>query len=319
MDVTYVLPIRCGPDHGHPDLPAYLRELCRLAEVLVVDGSDPEVFAAHAASLAGSRVRHVPPDPTIGFDNGKANGVTTGIRIASHERIILADDDVRYLPAQLLAVAAMLDEADVVVPQNVFDPLPWHARWDTARTLINRAVGTDFPGTLGVRRSRFLAVGGYDGDVLFENLELMRTVQAGGGRVTHAPGIYVRRLPPSTKLFLSQRARQAYDDLAQPVKLAGFLLTGPLVLRAIARRRWKRLTVAAGISIALAESGRRRAGGASVFPASSSLLAPAWVLERAICAWLAVGARVLLGGCPYRGLRIRRAANPMRRLRRRVR
>jgi len=33
--------------------------------------------------------------------------------------------------------------ADLVGPQNFFDPLPWHARWDSARTLLNRASGGD--------------------------------------------------------------------------------------------------------------------------------------------------------------------------------
>ena len=45
--------------------------------------------------------------------------------------------------------------------------------------------------------------GGYDGDALFENLELVRTVQAAGGRELHATGLYAPRaddtaLPPST-------------------------------------------------------------------------------------------------------------------------
>ncbi len=116
--------------------------------------------------------------------------------------------------------------ADLVRPQNVFDPLPWHARWDTARMLLNRAFGSDHPGTLGVRRSFLASIGGYDGDVLFENLELVRTVLAAGGRVVDAPGMYVRRRPPTPARFLEQRPRQAYDDLAQPARLAFFLVAG---------------------------------------------------------------------------------------------
>ena len=120
---------------------------------------------------------------------GKVNGVVTGVRECSHERVVIADDDVRYDAAALRRVVALLDEADLVRPQNYFDPLPWHARWDTARSLLNRVftgdpafpVG-DFPGTLAVRRSAFLASGAYDGDALFENLELMRTIRAAGGR-----------------------------------------------------------------------------------------------------------------------------------------
>jgi len=55
--------------------------------------------------------------------------------------------------------------------------------------------------------------------------------------------------------------------------------------------------------------GRRRASGPTVFPAHASLLAPAWVLERGVCAWLAVLCRVR-GGVAYGGTRIKKAANP---------
>ncbi len=117
-------------------------------------------------------------------------------------------------------MARLLAEADLVRPQNYFDPLPWHARWDTARILCNRAFGSDFPGTLGVRSSFLRSIGGYDGDVLFENLELIRTVTAAGGRVIDAPDLFVRRRPPTVARFLEQRPRQAYDDWAQPLRFA---------------------------------------------------------------------------------------------------
>src|SRR5918912_708810 len=91
----------------------------------------------------------------------------------------------------LAAIVAELDSADVVRPQNYFDPFPWHACLDTARSLLNRISGGDWPGTLGVRRSRLLATHGYDGKVLFENLELVRTVKAAGGVEAVPPGFFV--------------------------------------------------------------------------------------------------------------------------------
>ncbi len=88
----------------------------------------------------------------------------------------------RYDDKSLAQTVAALATADVVRPQNYFEPLPWHARWDSGRMLLNRISGGDWPGTLGVRRSRLQATGGYDGSVMFENLELVRTVLASGGR-----------------------------------------------------------------------------------------------------------------------------------------
>jgi hypothetical protein len=94
------------------------------------------------------------------------------------------------------------------------------------------------------------------------------------------------------------------------------VLPGAAVLAA--RRRWWPLAAAAGLAVAAAETGRRRAGGRAVFPASSSLLAPLWLLERSASSWLAVHARLFRGGAAYAGGRIRRAATPERALRARL-
>jgi hypothetical protein len=81
---------------------------------------------------------------------------------------------------------------------------------------------------------------------------------------------------------------------------------------AATRRRPAPVLAAALSLVAVAEVGRRRAGGARVFPASASALAPVWVLERAVCGWVAVGLRLTRGGVPYAGQRLRVAAHPQR-------
>ncbi|MDA0637209.1 glycosyltransferase, partial [Nonomuraea sp. MCN248] len=262
-ELGYVLPLRWEDDDGLDELTAYLAWLSRRARVIVVDGSPDALFARHARRWRGLAV-HVPPDPGFRYANGKVNGVLTGLRLARDERVVIADDDVRYDERGLAAMRRLLGEHDLVRPQNHFHPLPWHARWDTARTLLNRALGADYPGTLGVRRG--CVEDGYDGDVLFENLELIRTVRARGGRVVSAPGLYVRRLPCSAGRFWSQRVRQAYDDLAQPARLALTLSVLPAVGVALSRRAYRPLLAGAVLAVLVAEAGRRRAGGRAVFP-----------------------------------------------------
>jgi Glycosyltransferase like family 2 len=318
MPLEYVLPLRWTDDSGLDGLVAYLRWLAGLVDVTVVDGSGPAGYRRHAAAVAGL-ARHRPPDEDLAFANGKVNGVVTGVRVARHEHVVIADDDVRYDESGLRRIARLLADHDVVRPQNYFHPLPWHARWDTARSLVNRAVGVDYPGTLGVRRSTFERMGGYDGDVLFENLELIRTVRARGGVEARPLDLYVRRLPPEPGRFWNQRVRQAYDDLAQPLRLAVFLAVLPAaVVAAVAggARTLAAVTALGALAAGgLAERGRRRAGGRRVFPASATLLAPLWVAERAVCVWLAVGARIGRGGVLYAGRRLRRAAHSERWLR----
>ena len=46
-------------------------------------------------------------------------------------------------------------------------------------------------------------------------------------------------------------------------------------------------------------------------------MAPVWVAERMVCAWLALGMRVVKGGAIYHGKVIARPATPMTELRRR--
>ncbi len=313
---AYVLPLRRDRDADLTELSAYLRWLSARAEVVVVDGSAPRWFERHRRAW-GEVVAHVPPDRDLRCANGKVAGVITGLRLVRAEKVVIADDDVRYDGETLAAAAAALDDADLVVPQNYFRPAPWHCRWDTARSLLNRALAHDYPGTLAVRRTAFHRFGCYDGEVLFENLELIRTVRARGGTVRYLRAPLVRRLPPDVRTFLSQRVRQAYDSFAQPWRLAAELTILPAAVAA-ARRGGRVLAGGVVAAVLLAEAGRRRAGAAAVYPADSALWVPLWLAERGVCSWLAVGTRMVHGGVSYRDGRLRVAAHSTARLRDRV-
>jgi Glycosyl transferase family 2 len=313
VDVSVVVPIRCDPCDGHERLTRSLEGLRAAgAEIIVADGSPATPLGRHRRSFAG--LRHIAVVPRPGT-NGKVAGVHAGVYAATRERVVLADDDVLYDTATLTELARRLEEADVVVPQNVFiGPHRWHTIWDTGRILVNRAFGHDYAGTMAVRRSSFVAVGGYDDTALFENLELIRTIRAGGGRVRWADDVYVPRSPPDVDTFLHQRVRQAYDDLAQPPRLIAEASILPVcILLASSRYRAALAVFALGV-MGWAEVGRRRAGGRAHFPAITSIAALMWVIERAICVWVAVAARVFRGGARYRGGRLRKAASSPRAL-----
>lgn len=313
-DARYVLPLKWDDDAGLAGLARYLAEVVTWLPVTVVDGSAEELFTAHRRALPEA-VEHVRPEPRPGR-NGKVAGVMTGVRRAREDRIVVADDDVRHTRRSLERIVGLLGHAEVVRPQNYYLELPWQARWDSGRTLLNRALGGDWPGTLGVRRSVLLGAGGYDGDVLFENLELVRTVRAAGGRECVALDVLVGRVPPTVPHFLGQRVRQAYDDFAQPGRLLAELTLLPLLGWCVRRPgRWIAVAV---VVCGTAEAGRRRAGGARVFPAGTVLWAPLWVVERSVCVWAAVAFRAR-GGVSYAGSRLRTAGHSRAALRRRLR
>lgn len=314
LPAEYILPLRWAEDSGLDELVPYLEQLCSWIRVTVVDGSAPDLFDRHRARFPAS-VHHIPPEPGQG-GNGKVAAVMTAVRLSCAEALVIADDDVRFTREGLNSVIAALDHAHVVRPQNFFDPLPWHASWDTARTLINRAVAADFPGTLAVRRDVLAATDGYDG-VLFENLELIRTVTAAGGLEKRLPALFIARRPPTSRHFLRQRVRQAYDSFAQPGRLCVELALAPMLAGVLIRAPRLALPAALGIAVAamaLAEVGRRRHRGRSVFPARTVLFAPLWVAERAGCSWMALVLR-MRGGVPYAGTRLKTAAHSITELR----
>ena len=313
MCLSYILPIKWDTGQDPHELTGYLEMISAEVELIIVDGSNPVNYMSHKAAW-GRFGKHVPPAVEFNFVNGKVNGVSTGLQIAQHKKVIIADDDVRYTPEQLCVIASLLEDVELVIPQNYFVLAPWHAQWDTARTLLNRALHHDYPGTLAVQRDFINQLGGYDGNVLFENLELIRTIKAGYGKVIHKPDLYVARVPPSDKHFWSQRVRQAYDDYAQPFKLAFFILLVPALLASVVVSPLMPLALLA-LSVPVAEAGRRLHGGVNYFPFVCSLYAPCWLIERGICTWLAMFAKIRYGGVRYNKRIISIASNPIWKLR----
>jgi hypothetical protein len=307
MSVSYVLPIKWDGNQPLDELTRYLEYLSPHTELIIVDGSSPANFEKHHCYWSHLG-KHIPPAAHYRFLNGKVNGVMTGVYTAKHDHVIIADDDVRYLIDQLYELGSLLNNHHLISPQNYFQPCPWHATWDSSRSLLNLALAHDYPGTLAVQRDFLLALGGYDGDVLFENLELIRTIKAGGGIVLYKNDLFVRRLPPTTKHFWSQRIRQAYDDYAQPARLAFFIMLLPLCILFAIYKPWLIVFLLIA-SVIIAEVGRRKYGGQRVFALSCSFLAPAWLLERAICTWLAFFHKQLNGGVSYNAATIKKAAN----------
>lgn len=327
LEAEVVIPLKWTDDGDAYRVQRMGRYLAGLRQtvtgITVVDGSAPERRRVHEAAWSPyARViepheRAVVPgseSPAAGRGvlNGKVVGAMTGIRCARHDAVVLADDDVRHTPETLARLLGALDRADLVRPLNVYESWPWQARWDGARTLVNVAFGTDWPGTFALRRSAVIRVGGWSPHVLFENLELWRTIEAAGLVALSLPEVRVPREPPSVRQFWSQRLRQAYDDIAQPGRLLAELSILPLTALA-ARRGPLPLAALAALGVLVAERGRRRVGSDRVPPAVP-LLAPVWLLERGVCTWAALGSR-LRGGVRYHGTRVRVAAHSSAQLR----
>ena len=303
---TYLLPIRrlnFFPGEAR-ELAIYFRELADAGcDVLVVDGSAEPLFRQHNEVWRGA-CRHEKVDRSFGYLNDKVNGIHTGLQLTSLGKIILADDDIRYTPREIYLVCRALDRFEVVRPQNYLSPLPWWARSEAARMLINRATlrTADYPGTCAFRRETMLRVGHYDGDVLFDNEEMIRHFAAGGASIRYATDLFVRKRPPTLRKWIEQRPRQAYEDFGLREKTALFLSL-PVGAFLSAVGGWKSLLVyVSALAIAavfVALIGRSRGAASKYFPLSVCFCAPAWILERSLSTYWALYWFFTRGGYPF--------------------
>jgi hypothetical protein len=304
---TYLLPIRrVHASNGEAKAFAqYFRELSKAGcEVLVVDGSPPEVFAAHTREW-DDMCRHVTVDKKYTYLNGKVNGVHTGVDLASCEHIVLADDDIRYTAADIARACAQLEHYELLRPQNYIAPLPWWGRTESARMLINRGTlrAGDYPGTCAFRRSTCLRVGHYDGDVLFDNEELVRHFALKGADILCATDFFVLKLPPSFAKWIEQRPRYAYEDFVMRAKTALFASLIPaalaLGLSAGLIAVLVLVTLVVLVSVSLSLRGLLRDRAYHFLPARTVFYAPLWVLERSLATYFAFYWRLRYGGYPF--------------------
>jgi hypothetical protein len=189
--------------------------------------------------------------------------------------------------------------------KGLLDP-PW-ARMEAARMLINRATlpAADYPGTCAFRRDTLLRTGDYDGDVLFDNEELIRHFARSGAQICYANDFFVRKRPPTFRKWLEQRPRQAYEDFGLRAKTALFALLVPAVIASAivfgAKMMFFMLLALALGACALALAGRARGIARRFFPLHICFFAPIWVFERSVSTYWAFYWFFRHGGYPFGG------------------
>ncbi len=307
LTCSYLLPFRrtCFSVEESAELLSYFETLARAGcEIVLIDGSPAKIFEQNALAFDGT-CRHVRVDRRFGYLNDKVNGVHTGIELATCEKVILADDDIRYTPEVLRTLGDLLDDYEVVRPQNFLRPLPWWARLESARMLINRATlrAADYPGTCAFRRTTILEAGHYDGDVLFDNEEIIRHFAQHGCTIAYATDLFVKKRPPAFRKWIEQRPRQAYEDFGLRTKTALFFALIPVVVL---------MTLMFGVpgfvacllalsflSIFFAIAGRARGRARQFFPLACCFFAPFWIVERTLSTYWALYWRLTYGGYPF--------------------
>lgn len=190
---------------GMPWLTEQLDALCaqrdpRAWELVVVDNASSDASAATAARYADRLPVRVVPAPALA---NVAYARNVGVAAARADKLAFLDADDRVGPHWVRAMAAALDEHDLVAGVNVPDSTtsaPAVAGMVAAATPTEVAPPARFlpyaqGSALGVRRSWYDTVGGFDvglATVTGEDAAFSWDVQLAGGRYGEAPEAVVR-------------------------------------------------------------------------------------------------------------------------------
>ena len=110
---SYVLPLAAHEPVVDPEFDAYLATIEAKCELIVVDGSPANAFEVNHRRWS----KHLHVSVRTATPMGKVGNVLTGVSLATHDRIVIADDDVRF-GSELFDLVERLDSADVVRPQT---------------------------------------------------------------------------------------------------------------------------------------------------------------------------------------------------------
>ena len=272
-----------------------LRELAAYFSTLGVAGCDVVILDASPRlqfELNGRILRWVGRHVAVHPEYRAANGidlVRAAASLATCEKVIVANEDVRYTPEAIGQLCDLLDVHEVVEPQDYLDPMPWWSGIDAGRMLIHRGIEPepDHGATFGFRRS---AIRGLRTLPASSDAHARR-LSAVGAEVYSAADVFVRREPEPFADWVASRPRLAGDDFELVFKTAFFFSLVPLLLLLVAFGGARFAGVYMGL-IAFASVGlalRGRAGVASMhFPLRACLFAPVWVFERSVSVYWAL-------------------------------
>ena len=148
-----------------------------------------------------------------------------------------------------------------------------------------------------------LRVGHYDGDVLFDNEEIIRHFARKGATINYATNLFVQKRPPRFRKWIEQRPRQAYEDFGLRGKTALFFSILPIAVLVGFLAGMKGIVLGAValclMASVLAVAGRRRGTAAKYFPWSICFFTPLWIFERSLSTYWALYWHLARGGYPF--------------------
>lgn len=276
------------------DLASYLSTLgVADCDVVILDPSPRLQFELNSRIFRWVG-RHVAVRPEHRTPGGAVDPIRAAASVAACEKVIYADQGVRYTPEAVGQICDLLDLHEVVEPQDYLEPLTWWGSIEAGRILVHRGIEPrpDHGATFGFRRSSINALRALGSSETHD--DPVRRLSAVGAEVHAAGDVFVRREPGAFGEWLADRPRSAGEDFVLPVKSAFFFSIVPILTL---------LAVAGGAKLAGGYAGvlgfasvvlalRGRSGAATFFPLRACLFAPLWLLERSVSVYWALYRRV---------------------------
>ncbi|HEX2963720.1 MAG TPA: hypothetical protein VHO43_18125 [Ignavibacteriales bacterium] len=256
-------------------------------DVIVVDGSPLEVYAAHEGAWF-NLCRHVKIDSRYRSASTYVNSIYTGAALAVCQRIIAASEKVRYTPDDVLRMCELLEHFELVRPQNYLFPLNWWSQVESAGILVNRTVfpGGDSPETIGFLGSTFHKFCSRKDKAFDQTEDITRQFIMHQAKVCFALDFLIQKNSPPFNEWCTKCFRETYKNFSFSLRPCIFLLLIPMgiLLQFFFGTRAFLFYCAAVIlsAVTIAFLGRFR-GGRRFFPLRLSFAAPAWLMERILC------------------------------------
>lgn len=192
-------------------------------EVIVLDdGSTDDTESAALEAAAGDRRFRLMRDP---INRGKAEQLNAGFRAAQHDLVVVTDADSHLHPQAIRRLVSRLQTSPMLVAVAGAPHVTNRDRLICALQVLEAAsiiglirrtqsltgrVGT-VAGVFGLfRRDAVLAVGGYDGKMATEDIDLTWRLLMAGGHTAYEPHALVgMEVPSSLRALIAQRKRWA--------------------------------------------------------------------------------------------------------------
>jgi poly-beta-1,6-N-acetyl-D-glucosamine synthase len=201
---------------------ALAAEYPQLELIVLDDGSTDATSAAAAAACGDDRRGRVIRD---GSNLGKAERLNAGLALAQHDFVVITDADTHMHPQAIKRLVARMSTSERIVAVAGAPKVTNRSSFLSTMQVIEAAsiiglirrtqsltgrVGT-VAGVLALfRRERILAVGGFDGRMATEDIELTWRLTLAGWETAYEPHALVgMQVPVTLKALWAQRTRWA--------------------------------------------------------------------------------------------------------------